>query len=80
MTCLNQPAPLVIRSAPTGLMEELHCKEGYVHAHDTQEKMARMTCLPEDLKNRRFCLPTEEDAETIRKQRLERRNHLDFTF
>lgn len=72
MTRLNQPVPLVIRNAPTGLMEELHYGEGYVYAHDTQEKMARMTCLPEDLKDRRYYLPTEEGVEGIQKERLER--------
>ena len=72
MTRLNQPVPLVIRNAPTELMEDLHYGEGYVYAHDTREKMARMTCLPEDLKDRRYYLPTEEGAENIQKQRLER--------
>lgn len=71
MTRLNQPVPLVIRNAPTGLMEELHYGEGYIYAHDTREKMARMTCLPEDLKDRRYYLPTEEGAESIQKERLE---------
>lgn len=71
MTRLNQPVPLVIRNAPTGLMEELHYGEGYIYAHDTQEKMARMTCLPEDLKDRRYYLPTEEGVESVQKQRLE---------
>ena len=72
MTRLNQPVPLVIRNAPTGLMEELHYGEGYVYAHDTREKMARMTCLPEDLKDRRYYLPTEEGGEKIQKERLEK--------
>lgn len=72
MTRLSQPVPLVIRNAPTDLMEELHYGEGYVYAHDTQEKMARMTCLPEDLKDRRYYLPTEEGAESIQKERLEK--------
>ena len=71
MTRLNQPVPLVIRNAPTRLMEDLHYGEGYVYAHDTQEKMAHMTCLPEDLKDRRYYLPTEEGVESVQKQRLE---------
>ncbi|MFG6357551.1 MAG: replication-associated recombination protein A [Acetatifactor sp.] len=72
LTRLNQPVPLVIRNAPTDLMAELHYGEGYVYAHDTQEKMARMTCLPEDLKDRRYYLPTEEGTEGIQKERLEK--------
>lgn len=72
LTRLAEPVPLVIRNAPTQLMDELHYGEGYVYAHDTQEKMARMTCLPESLKDRRYYLPTEEGAEGIFKERLEK--------
>lgn len=63
--------PLNIRNAPTRLMEELHYGEGYVYAHDTEEKKARMTCLPESLKNKRYYLPTEEGTEKVWKERLE---------
>ena len=69
---LAEPVPLVIRNAPTNLMEQLHYGEGYVYAHDTAEKMARMTCLPESLKDRRYYLPTEEGAEGLMKERLEK--------
>ena len=69
---LSEPVPLVIRNAPTRLMDELHYGEGYVYAHDTAEKMARMTCLPESLKDRRYYLPTEEGLEGIMKDRLEK--------
>lgn len=72
LTRLSEPVPLVIRNAPTGLMEELHYGEGYVYAHDTEEKIARMTCLPEGLKDRRYYLPTEEGAEGSFRERLER--------
>lgn len=69
---LSEPVPLVIRNAPTQLMNELHYGEGYVYAHDRAEKMARMTCLPESLKDRRYYLPTEEGTEGILKERLEK--------
>ncbi len=72
LTQLSEPVPLVIRNAPTSLMESLHYGEGYVYAHDTVEKMARMTCLPENLKDRRYYLPTEEGEEGLWKERLER--------
>lgn len=67
---LAEPVPLNIRNAPTGLMEELHYGEGYTYAHDTAEKIARMTCLPESLKDKRYYLPTEEGAEGVMKERL----------
>lgn len=72
LTRLAEPVPLVIRNAPTKLMDDLHYGEGYVYAHDTEEQMARMTCLPEGLKDRRYYLPTEEGAEKDFKERLER--------
>ncbi len=72
LTQLSEPVPLVIRNAPTRLMEDLHYGEGYVYAHDTQEKMARMTCLPENLKDKRYYLPTQEGQEDKWKERLEK--------
>ena len=78
LTMLSEPVPLVIRNAPTSLMSELHYGEGYVYAHDTAEKMAQMTCLPDSLKDRRYYLPTEEGNETFFKERLEKSR--DFRF
>lgn len=63
MKMLSEPVPLVIRNAPTGLMEELHYGEGYVYAHDTREKLALMDCLPDSLRDRRYYQPTQEGAE-----------------
>lgn len=69
---LAEPVPLVIRNAPTRLMSDLHYGDGYIYAHDTEEKQARMTCLPESLKDRRYYLPSEEGSEKYFKERLER--------
>lgn len=69
---LAEPVPLVIRNAPTRLMNELHYGDGYAYAHDTEEKIARMTCLPESLKDKRYYLPTEEGAEKLWRERLEK--------
>ncbi len=65
------PVPLQIRNAPTKLMQELHYGEGYVYAHDTEEKLSRMKCLPDELAGRRYYRPTEEGAEKAVKERLE---------
>lgn len=35
---LVEPVPLNIRNAPTRLMEDFHYGEGYVYAHDAEEK------------------------------------------
>lgn len=73
-----EPVPLNIRNAPTQLMEDLHYGEGYVYAHNTQEKIAKMSCLPDSIKDKRYYLPTEEGAEKTFKERLERSR--DFRF
>ncbi len=69
---LAEPVPLNIRNAPTQLMADLHYGEGYIYAHDTKERIARMTCLPESLKDRRYYLPTEEGEETTFRERLDK--------
>ncbi|MBO5279055.1 MAG: replication-associated recombination protein A [Lachnospiraceae bacterium] len=66
-----EPVPLQICNAPTSLMKELHYGEGYVYAHDTEEKMARMQCLPDALANRRYYRPGMAGQEKQVKERLE---------
>ena len=66
-----EPVPLQIRNAPTGLMKDLHYGEGYIYAHDMEEKMARMQCLPDSLVGRRYYEPTTQGAEAKVKERLE---------
>lgn len=68
---LDEPVPLVIRNAPTGLMKELHYGDGYQYAHDTEEKLTGMQCLPESLAWRRYYLPTTQGSEARVKDRLE---------
>lgn len=67
----NEPVPLQLRNAPTGLMKELHYGEGYQYAHDYEDKLTTMQCLPDSLKDRRYYLPTQEGAEKAVKERLQ---------
>ena len=67
-----EPVPLQICNAPTGLMKELHYGEGYIYAHDTEEKLSRMQCLPDTLAGRRYYLPTDEGEEKGVRERLEK--------
>ena len=69
---LAEPVPLQIRNAPTRLMEELHYGDGYVYAHNTEEKVAAMQCLPDSLKDKRYYFPTEQGAEAGVKEKLEK--------
>lgn len=66
-----EPVPLQLRNAPTGLMKELHYGEGYQYAHDTEEKLTKMECLPESLKDRSYYRPTGMGQEKQVKERLE---------
>lgn len=68
---MAETVPLNIRNAPTKLMEELHYGEGYVYAHDTGEKMARMQCLPDALTDREYYHPNGQGKEPEIKRRLE---------
>ena len=68
---IQQPVPLQICNAPTGLMKELHYGEGYIYAHDTAEKMARMQCLPDALAGRRYYRPGDTGAEKQIRERLD---------
>lgn len=67
----TEPVPLQICNAPTALMEELDYGKGYIYAHDTEEKLSKMKCLPESLADKRYYLPTEEGNEKAVKERLE---------
>ena len=67
---LAEPVPLVIRNAPTKLMQELHYGEGYEYAHDTEEKLTAMQCLPDSIKDRKYYRPTGEGSEARVRERL----------
>lgn len=67
-----EPVPLQIRNAPTSLMKELHYGEGYQYAHDTQEKVTAMQCLPDALADREYYRPTGEGREKQVKEKLDK--------
>lgn len=71
LTMLAEPVPLVIRNAPTKLMKELGYGEGYKYAHNQQDKLADMQCLPDSLADREYYRPTDDGTETKFKARLE---------
>ena len=68
---LDEPVPLVIRNAPTKLMKEVGYGRGYQYAHDTQEKLTNMQCLPDSLLGKEYYRPTEQGLEGRFKARLE---------
>lgn len=66
-----EPVPLHICNAPTDLMKKLNYGKGYVYAHDTEEKLAKMKCLPDSLADRKYYRPTTQGDEKQVKERLE---------
>lgn len=68
---LTEPVPLQIRNGVTSLMQELHYGEGYQYAHNTEEKLTAMECLPESLKEKEYYVPTRQGAEARAAKRLD---------
>ena len=70
LNMIAEPVPLVIRNAPTKLMKELQYGKGYQYAHDTEDKLTNMQCLPDSLLGKTYYQPTEEGFEARYKERL----------
>jgi putative ATPase len=66
-----EPVPLHLRNAPTGLMKGLGYGQGYQYAHNLEDKVADMQCLPDNLRDRVYYHPTSEGVEKRIKERLE---------
>ncbi len=71
LNMIAEPVPLVIRNAPTKLMKNLNYGKGYQYAHDTEDKLTNMQCLPDSLLGRTYYQPTEEGFEARYKERLQ---------
>jgi len=69
---LAEPVPLVIRNAPTALMARLDYGKGYQYAHNSEEKLTDMQCLPDSLEGRVYYKPTDQGSEIRAKEKLER--------
>jgi putative ATPase len=70
-TDVAEPVPLHLRNAPTKLMKNLDYGRGYRYAHDEDEGVADMDCLPPALKDRRYYEPTERGFEKEVRRRLD---------
>ncbi len=68
---IAEPVPLHLRNAVTGLMGNLGYGKDYQYAHDVEEKVTDMTCLPESLLGRSYYKPTDQGFEARIRQRLE---------
>lgn len=68
---IAEPVPLHLRNAPTKLMKELDYGKGYQYAHDYEDKITTMSCLPDSLKDMTYYHPTNSGSEMKVKNRLE---------
>ncbi len=66
-----EPVPLHIRNAVTSLMKKAGYGKGYEYAHDFDEKLTAMDCLPDKLHGRTYYHPTQEGIEQRIRTRLE---------
>jgi putative ATPase len=67
----SEPVPLHIRNAPTRLMKNLGYGKGYHYAHDVEDKVADMDCLPESLKGRKYYHGQDAGEEAAIKRQLD---------
>ena len=74
-----EPVPLQLRNAVTGLMKNVGYGRGYQYAHDYDEKVTDMSCLPDSLAGRNYYAPTDQGFEKRLRQRLEEIRNLKVT-
>jgi putative ATPase len=65
-----EPVPMQLRNAPTGLMKAWGYGAGYQHAHQFDDAMNTMECLPDNLRGTIFYQPTDRGLEQRIAQRL----------
>jgi putative ATPase len=65
------PVPMAIRNAPTELMKEAGYGLGYRYAHDEEDAVSDLECLPEELADVTFYRPTEHGWEARIRERMQ---------
>jgi putative ATPase len=66
-----EPVPMQLRNAPTSAMKTWGYGTGYQHAHNFEDAMNEMECLPPSLAGKRWYVPTERGVEKRIKERLQ---------
>ncbi len=65
-----EPTPMNLRNAPTRAMKEWGYGAGYQHAHEVEDAIPDMECLPPSLAGRRWYYPTDRGIEKRIRERL----------
>ena len=68
----NEPVPLHLRNAATGLMKKMGYGESYKYSHDFEGHFVLQDYLPTSLKARRYYHPSEEGYEKAIAERVSR--------
>ena len=68
---IAEPVPMNLRNAPTRAMKEWGYSEGYKHAHNFEDAISDMECLPPSLAGKQWYFPTDRGVEKRIKERLE---------
>jgi putative ATPase len=64
------PVPMQLRNAPTRAMKEWGYGSGYQHAHNLEDAVPGMECLPEELSGRVWYQPTSRGTEHRIQERM----------
>jgi len=68
---LAEPVPFHLRNAVTGLMANVGYGKGYQYAHNADDKLTNMQCLPDNLKDRHYYRPTDQGLEKRLKEKMQ---------
>ena len=68
---MAEPVPLHLRNPVTSAMREWRYGEGYQHAHQFEDALTDMECLPPSLAGRQYYFPTPRGIEKRIAERLE---------
>ena len=66
-----EPVPMHLRNAPTKAMKDWGYGSGYQHAHEFDDALNHMDCLPESLAGRRWYYPIGRGVEKRIQERLD---------
>ena len=67
---IAEPVPMQLRNAPTKSMKAWGYGEGYQHAHNVENAIPDMECLPPSLAGRQYYFPTDRGIEKRIRERL----------
>jgi putative ATPase len=68
---IAEPVPMNLRNAPTRAMKQWGYGEGYQHAHQFEDAVTEMECLPPALAGRRYYFPMDRGVEKRIAERFE---------